>query len=432
MRCPCRPGREAMRGFALLTVTVFALVLTIAGMIVFSLSSSETKGALYRQRSSEAFYAADGAIERARAKFLEDRAWRTGWTGAPAGTGGATYDLTVVDTTYQGHDNCVMLTADGHRMNAARRIRVFAQVPPTGFEIPLLVGGNFDTNGNICLDGTVHVDGDPGHKGLKCGGVVTHGYDITPPPMYTVPDSFPGKTYYSVRGTKIGTIYQAKIYDRHGVDITASKGDNLAAVTSYSGGNYSFSFSGASVAHYFDDATGIFNRTAGDGAVVVNFGEAPVWPVGGNGFANLSFDQATGTSIHTTIIDTRFTGTTTAQRLDPNFWLGGTVTAKKTTMEPYGGIALLIHDLDVDTQISIGSDAWPALVYATGDLTSAHGGCTFIGSIIVLGNWSNNGNMTIQYDPGFIEHLPGYLQNDWPSGVSGTLKVLDWKELAAS
>ena len=63
------PGEE---GYSVFTVTVFAFIIIIAGFAIYAVASYETKGALYRQNSSEAFYLADGAIERARAKFLEN------------------------------------------------------------------------------------------------------------------------------------------------------------------------------------------------------------------------------------------------------------------------------------------------------------------------------------------------------------------------
>ena len=69
-------GRE---GYALMTVLIFALLLLIAGTGFFAMSFSETRQTLYRQESSEAFYLADGAIERARAQFIADQTWRDGW-----------------------------------------------------------------------------------------------------------------------------------------------------------------------------------------------------------------------------------------------------------------------------------------------------------------------------------------------------------------
>ena len=57
-----QPGES---GYAMMTVMVFALIIIIAGMAFFAMATYETKGALYRQESSEAFYLAEAAIERA-------------------------------------------------------------------------------------------------------------------------------------------------------------------------------------------------------------------------------------------------------------------------------------------------------------------------------------------------------------------------------
>ena len=95
-RCACeQDARKA--GYTLLAVMIFVLVLTIAGSMFFAMASYETKGAMYRERSSEAFYLADGAVERARAKLLDDRSWRAGWSDVQAGRGH--YDLTIRDST---------------------------------------------------------------------------------------------------------------------------------------------------------------------------------------------------------------------------------------------------------------------------------------------------------------------------------------------
>ena len=78
-----RRHQKSQGGYALITIVLFALVLLIGGFAFFSLVSGETKNALYRQDSSESFYLADGAIERARAKFLQDGGWDAGWTNEP-------------------------------------------------------------------------------------------------------------------------------------------------------------------------------------------------------------------------------------------------------------------------------------------------------------------------------------------------------------
>ena len=53
------------------------------------------------------------------------------------------------------------------------------------------------------------------------------------------------------------------------------------------------------------------------------------------------------------------------------------------------------------------------------------------GSIICLGNWSNSGGPNFTFNAAFIPNLPDYLMSGWAGGVSGTVKVIRWRELAA-
>ena len=63
-----RPGSEA--GFALFAVIIFAVIVGLSGLAFFSMTSYEFKSAENQQRSSEAFYLADGAVELARGALL--------------------------------------------------------------------------------------------------------------------------------------------------------------------------------------------------------------------------------------------------------------------------------------------------------------------------------------------------------------------------
>ncbi len=438
-----RQTQETAAGYALLTVTVFILVVTIAGMAFFAMASYETRGALYRQRSSEAFYLADGAIERARAKFLEDRAWRDGWVDAAAGNG--TYDLTVRDTTYLGLTDVVRLVATGKVQGAQRRVEVLARVPPSSFSLSMLVGGNVSVGGNLCLSGAAHVSGaadfGPDDVHLKCGGTYTQGFDIGPPAIYTDPAHFSGATYYYVRGTYIGKVkkkdvYGACIFDALGNDITALLGDDLRDVTAYSPstGSYTFTFDGAAdLTHYFDSASGIFRRALGAAAAVVNFGEIPLYPAGGDGVSYVVLDKGSGLQIATTIVNTRFTGVTEEQRLDTSFWQGGRVTVKQVTFAPDYGLALVTHDFQKQggSQVDMGTASRPALVYVTHDATSINSNFNLTGSIICLGSWSSTGGPTLVFEDAFVSSLPSYLVQSWQAGVAGTMEVLRWREIAS-
>jgi hypothetical protein len=431
-------------GYALMTTMIFVFVLVISGLAFFVLAARESSGAIYREESSEAFYLADGAIERARAKFLDDRSWRTGWTDEDAGRG--EYDLTVTDSTYLGESNVVHLLAAGRVRRAERKIEVFAKVPPSGFGLGILIRGDADVNGNFCLLGEAHVVGNPdfgpGNVHLSCG-TYTSGFDITPPPVYTEPEYYPGSTYYYVVGNRIGPKYQARIFNAAGLDITTALGDSLHQddthhITSYHAGRQAFIYSfddPAALTHYFDGTTGIFSMAPGDSAVVVNFGQPPmVNPPGVNGTAELEFDGDAASMIHATILNARFTGATLEQRVDPAYWTGGVTTLKQITFEPYLGIAILSASFQKvgGSHTQVGTTEWPALVYVTNDVEDMNSNYSMVGAITCLGDWNSTGGPNIEFDAGFLEHLPGYLVDNWDTGVSGTLEVLNWREVAAS
>lgn len=448
-------------GYALMTVMVFVVIVIISGAAIFALASYETKGAIYRQDSSEAFYLADGAIERARARFLEDRAWRDGWSDEAAGRGG--YDLTVYDTTYAGFSDAVQILATGTVGLARRSIELLARVPASVFGMGLLIMGDASVLGNLCLMGDAHVNGE-GEMGphLHCGGLVTNGFDVIPPWIYTESDSFPEATYYYVRGCDLGGVYHARILDGDGVDLTTALGDSLVDVISYDAGTERFIYDfdrHSEISGYFDDQNGIFSRAGGDLAVVVNFGELPIVYGGGgaghgggkgkggkggggqpivtpaiDALSDVHFDGSASSLVHATIINTRFTGLTDSLRVDADHWSGGLTTMRKITFEPYYGIGMIVRDFarPGGAHAYMGTAAYPALLYVTGDVVQLNSNFVLVGSVICLGDWSSQGGITIIYDDGFMDHLPDYLQQEWQSGVSGTLATLRWREVAAS
>ncbi|MDO9170636.1 MAG: pilus assembly PilX N-terminal domain-containing protein, partial [bacterium] len=293
-------------GYVLLAVTVFVFVLIIAGLAMFSTASYETRLAIHDQETTQAFYLADAALERARAKLLEDRTWRDGWTGVALA--GGTYDLAIADTTIgASSDPYVRLTATGTFKNARRRIMAVGELPPAALEVALLSAGDLIANANVCIDGRVHVGGDADFgshdQHLNCG-TLTEGFEVRPPHMYTDPEYLTGSTYYEVRGTRVGGHYQAQILDRNGADITATVGDNLRDVTTYNAatGRYFFDFGSATtMEEYFDQADGVFSRAAGDASVIVNFGEGPVsTPPGPNGIVDVRLRGNGSTDLNTT------------------------------------------------------------------------------------------------------------------------------------
>jgi hypothetical protein len=317
-----------------------------------------------------------------------------------------------------------------------------ARVMPSAYGLTLLIMQDADVGGNLCLNAAAHVSGTadfgPGDSHLACEGEYTSGFDITPPPLYTDPGHFPNATYYYVRGNEIGGVHQARIYNAAGFDITSAVGDSLTDVTSYNPGTGTFSYtfdSDTEINRYFDEVTGVFSRNPGDVAVVVNFGEAPlVNPPGLNGVTALEFNGSLSSRINATIINTRFTGVLESQRSDFNFWMGGLTTVKQITMEPSYGLGLIVHDFmkTGGSLVRLGTDTTPALIWVTKDVVSVNSNFELVGSLVCLGSWTSTGGPDISYDPDFIANLPQYLVNAFSPGVSGTIDVLRWRELASA
>lgn len=417
-------GRE---GYALLTVVILIFILLLGGMSFFRTSSYETKGALYRQNSSEAYYLADAAIERARARFLSDRAWRTGWVNEAAGRGH--YGLTLTDTTYLGTSNVVRLLASGTVRNATRRIEAMVELPATALDMAIYVEGEASIGGNLTVNGDIHVNADSDMGHVKGTGDRSTGFDIFPPVARTDPADYPGMTYYYVKGVKVGGVYQAQVYDRDMNDVTAVLGASMAGMVSYNAGQktYTFTISGGDVAAYFSDATGKFRRNAGDTAVIVNFGASP--PNAADVRCVVSIQG--GQPVNTTIINTRFTGVTDQDRLDPACWFGGSTFVKQTTVAPRNGLSFIVYDFAKQggALAQVGTTTAPGLIYVTHDVTDVNSNYAAVGTMIVLGDWSSTGGPDVTYTPAFIPGLPSYLKEDWISGVSGTLRIVRWREL---
>ncbi len=433
---------KSNKGFALPTVTVFIFVIGIAGTAFFSVAAQETRQARYRQNSAAAFMLADGAIERTKAKLLEDRAWRDGWTNIADGDG--FYSLSINDTVFDGHTDAIQIVAMGQVENAQRGVELFANVPPAAFWYGLFVYGDASTIGHLCLDGTVYVGGNanfgPSDVHLRCGGEVNTGFDISPPRIYTEPGFYPDATYYDVRAVEDAGGCYAKVFDRYGTDITSALGDSLQGLVSYNNGTKVFSYvfdTDAILQQYFNDATGVFQRNAGDAAVVVNLGGIP-WsdPPGSDGVCDLEIDGSPSSTIHPTILNSRFIGSSEDQRTDRNYWMGGITTLKQITIEPYHGLALLTHILMQQalggTLTFVGTSQYPALVYVTEEVDKIGANFFCEGEIICLGDWVSQGGPEIVFNPGFIEFLPDYFIGGWHEGVSGATQVLRWREFSSS
>lgn len=433
------------QGIALITVMVFALVVTLMGFAYFAMASYETKGALYRERSSEAFFLADGGIERARGEFIEDLAWRGPVDSTDMGTG--SYRVTAEESSWNGLTEIdempiLKLHSEGRAKNAKRAVDTWVTVPSIIQSRLMIVMNEIDAGGNFCLDGTIHanVDADfgPNDVHLKCGGEYTEGFALKPPKIYTEPARYNNCTYYYVVPNTMllpGEPIHAKIFDRFWNDITvAVDGDayGLEELMSVSAGKFRYGFKPGDVQTWFDFAAGKFRLAPGDSSVVVNFGEPYVaFP---SALSDIELQQNPGdASIRTTIINTRFTGASEDQRLDSKFWTGGWCYFKTaTTFEPAAGIALICHDFDQgNAQATFGTPANPALLYVTHDVDDVQGGFTVNGAVIVLHDWESTGGPNLTYDPDFIQKIPSDMNFTHGPGTSGVMYVLEWREVAA-
>ena len=439
--CAQDRGREG--GYVLLVVTVFAFVVLVTGASVVSMTSSEVRVAHHQHDSEEAFYLADSAIERARARLMQDRGWRDGWTDVTFARG--SYSLDIADTNVSGVANDVVrMTATGSVNDASRRIEMIAEIPPSGLGLAMLIGDDCICLGRVCVNGRCHVNDDAWfgfwNRLFSCG-TLTDGFDITPPPIFTSPSAFPDDTYYYVRGNRIGHTAQARIFDRYGNDITSALGDSLVGVTSYSSYSATFAYAftdQATVDHYFDETNGVFSRASGDLGVVVNFGETPVCdPPGDDGVSTVYIKPPSTTSIHATIINTRFEGVTTAQMTNPNYWNGGLTLIYNARMEPTNGIAVVADMMFAGQNAALGTSTYPALSYLTSDWNISFNlfgwnDFTATGSFITLGDFYDIGRLTFTYDSGFMARIPDAILEQWPGRVSGTLKVISWNEGSAN
>ena len=70
-------------------------------------------------------------------------------------------------------------------------------------------------------------------------------------------------------------------------------------------------------------------------------------------------------------------------------------------------------------------------MYVTGNIDKINSQFHLVGSLICLDTLYSEGGPDVIYNDGFIDNLPPWLQEDWPDGVSGTLRVLRWREIAA-
>ncbi len=449
------PPAGDQRGFALFTVIVFAFLILITGMAFFAMASYETKAAIYREDSSEAFYLADAGIELARSEILNEGTWRGPVPETALGAG--TFTVQVVDSIYPATgDSAIHVYSEGHVRRSDRAVEAWLDAVPPEYALALLVMEDIFVRGNLCVEGHLHANGDadfgPADVMLTCDGTYSENFVILPPAIYTEPEYYPNSTYYYVRGLYVpgstekkkskADLIEARIFDRYDNDITESMPFIISAETNlldYDLDSATFIFdldgniSGVPTVDYlFGDNSPYFalDTAAGHTSVVVNFGTY-LGSTPTRSRIELKSTDASG-SVRATLINSRYIGTPGGDRLDWRNWDGGmTYLATKLTFEPRSGIALITHYLDqANALVQIGTEANPALLYVTRDVDDVQGQLTVTGSVVVLGNWINQGGPGVSWNPGFIPLLPPFLEGFPFGGVSGITELLDWREVA--
>lgn len=434
------------RGFALMTVLMFAVVAGIIGLAFYAMVSWEYKGVSDRQHSTEAFYLAEAGIEQARGEFLEDNRWRGPIN--PTSLGSGSYTMSVMDTVVNGED-AVLLHSEGRVKDGARGIEVLGHLDSVLEVIGLFANRNFTANGNLTVNGHVHVNGvgdfGPGDVHLK-GGTADEGYIIDPPPVYVHPDSFPNSSFYRVIGVHNdqGQAQEPQIivYD-HGSRTFASAGQLAKQVVTYDPGMNLYEFKFTAGGNVETKTSEVFSTNglnskfpllAGDDYVVVDFGQPDSSLTS---VADIEFNQPDGSWVmEATIINARFTGLTENARIQScsGFWKGGHVTfGKQLAFAPRGCVALITNYLGPTTanqptaQGKLGTVDNPALTYVTSNVNGIRGALEVHGVFVSLCDINSQGGPDVYHDPSVLDCIP---QGVLGESGAGFLSFLEWREVS--
>jgi hypothetical protein len=430
-----RPELGNQKGAALLTVMIFAFIFVIGTLAFFAVAGYEAAQTEIRQDSTRAFFLAEGAIERAKARLLDDGRWRAGFDSTAQDGGG--YRLDVRDSLYQG-ENATWFYSEGFYGRTKRDVEVWAQIHPPSLDLAIHASRNIDLRGNVCLQGYAHANGTvSGGNHFQCGGtnITTYdsGYNVDPPVMYTEPDSFPGMTYYYVTVKDgLGGADTLRILDRDRAVI----GTYVFPVRPHPDFDWSYNPGQRLLSIDFNPnvclaQTGAvpFPRAGGDSSVVINFGEPADTT---HARTDLEFQQPGGSSfeIESTIVNTRYTGGPSPQdRLISSFWTGGEIrTQTKTIFAPRGCVAVVGQTIRGNASVLMGTPTRPGLTYMMENTDFSNGQWTINGSLISLGDITLGGGTNLNYDRDFIACLPPFLRDNWPIGTSGEMQILVWRE----
>ena len=422
-------------GYALFAVTMFVFVVIIGSVAIFSTTSSETMLTHHDLEKSQAFYLADAAIERARARLSHDADWRDGWNNITLGDG--TYSLTISDTTVMSYQG-VKIVATGTVNAVTRRLEVIGQIPSTVQEFVAYSGENLEANGNIHADPGIHVVGSAwfaGGGGLAGGELTTGPYPLAPV-MHTEPGDWPGATHYRVVPSLSGSTPTATVLDRNGNDITSSLTMNPADVMSYDSGTQTFSYDftgNGDLDDWLDYSSGVFARQNGDASVVVDFGLPSPSPPGYQARSDVHIAGSGGNGrMRTTVVNTRFIGSGDAQRRDTQYWMGGEITYSHIKLIPDNGVATVSHNITVaDESVFLGTSQTSALVFATGDFEAMQNTSHMYGALVALGDIHLAGSHHFRFDSEFLANIPNFLIETWPGFGGVMLNIVSWRDISS-
>lgn len=432
-----RPGRGNEDGFALFAVIIFAVIVGLSGLAFFSMASYEFKSAENQQRSSEAFYLADGAVELARGALLEDITWRGPVPTTLLGRGN--YTLSIVDTVVNGED-ALILRGSGFVDESARGVETLAEVKPLLEVVGVFAGDDLTATGGLTLSGHAHVNGaadfGAGDNQLKAG-TYDEGYEIYPPAIFVGPDNFPNSTYYRVVATSRSPgrarVYQ---YDHGSGDWIYVTRDSLGpSIVSYAANAYTFSFGNKTESLFSTVGNSLFklDNSSSHDYVVVDFGHPDDASLS---ISNVNLGAASETWLmEATIVNTRFEGDPDpgdSRRVEPcgSWWQGGSIVWDSgLTFAPRGCVALVSNQLgpiQANAQGRLGTSTRPALTYVTGTVHGIKGAREIHGALIALCDLTWTGGPNVFYNPDFLDCLP---EGVLGLGGAGFLQFLQWREV---
>jgi hypothetical protein len=426
-----RHERNREGGYALFAVTMFVFVVIIGSVAVFSTTSSETILAHHDLEKVQALFLADGAVERARARLSSEIDWRDGWTNESLGDG--TYSLTISDTTINSLAGVKML-ADGTVGTVRRRLEVVAQTPPADGQYATYAGEDLYVSRHLFVEPGIHVRGTSNidSDDLRNGDLTT-GPNPSPPRMHTEPSHWPDTTFYRVVPMLSGSTPYAVVLDRDGNDITSTMSRNIASVMTYDSSTQTFSydFTGNSdVSDWFDVDSGVFVKSPGDGSVVVDFGQAAGTAPFLNARSDIYMAGSASVDLDATIINTRFIGSSDAQRTDSSYWTGGDVHMSHIDLTPDNGVSIVAHNYSVDgPRVFMGRNDEPALIFTTADFLSLSNTDHLNGALVALGNVRLGRTHHYTFDPDLFSMLPGFMVSTWPGNGGVMLNIVSWREI---